>query len=250
MGLLRILCLACLLIIAACTPKPDTSAWGTQAPVLEQPPSSELRILVIGGTSGIGLETVKLAVQRGHQVVATARRPERMTLTHQNLQTVKSDILDAQSVSTVTGNVDAVVVAIGIPPTREPVSLFSDGTANVLSAMAQHSVGRLVVITGIGAGDSRGHGGFFYDNILQRFLLKTIYEDKDRSEALVVKSATDWTIVRPGFLIDEPAAGRYRVVEDMAGVTAGDIARADVAHFILAALESGQYVQKTVLLTN
>ncbi|MGI9295623.1 MAG: NAD(P)-dependent oxidoreductase, partial [Pseudomonadales bacterium] len=96
----------------------------------------------------------------------------------------------------------------------------------------------------------RGHGGFFYDRILQPLALKTIYEDKDRAEKLITDSLVDWTIVRPGALTDKPAETRYRIIQDLTGVTAGQIARADVAHFIVAALEAGSYKGATVLLSN
>ena len=37
---------------------------------------------------------------------------------------------------------------------------------NVLAIMEPHGVKGLVVVTGMGAGDSMGHGGFLYDRIL------------------------------------------------------------------------------------
>jgi len=115
--------------------------------------------------------------------------------------------------------------------------------------MSEHGVRRLICITGIGAGDSKGHGGFFYDRIFQPLLLKTIYQDKDRQEALVRASGIDWTIVRPGFLNNGPLTGQYRVITDLTGVTAGKISRADVAHFMLTELLANRYLGQTPLLT-
>jgi putative NADH-flavin reductase len=133
--------------------------------------------------------------------------------------------------------------------TRRPVTVFSRGTQNVLTAMAGHKVRRLLCITGIGAGDSKGHGGFLYDRIFQPLLLKTIYEDKDRQEALIRASDTDWTIVRPGFLTNGPLTRHYRVITDLAGITAGRISRADVAHFLLGELSANRHLGQTPLLT-
>jgi putative NADH-flavin reductase len=212
--------------------------------------SEPLQILVIGGTSGTGLEVVKLALARGHKVTAMSRRPQRMRLTHENLEARQGDILDVAAVKAAVKNKDAVVNAVGIKPTREPVTVFSKGIQHLLDVMAKQEVNRLVAVTGIGAGDSRGHGGFFFDRILQPLALKTIYEDKDRAETLIAESAVDWTIVRPGALTNEPAETRYRVIQDLTGVTAGSIARADVAQFIVAALEAGSYEGSTVLLSN
>lgn len=237
------------IVIAGCGQRADTSLWGEPAPVLADRPTARINILVLGGTSGVGRETVKLALERGHHVVAAARRPERMTMTNTRLRAVRADILDAESVADAIEGIDAIVIAIGIPPTREPVTVFSLGTANVLAAMQHHGVNRLITVTGIGAGDSRGHGGFFYDTILQPFVLKTLYEDKDRSEGLVEGSDTHWTIVRPSFLTDEAARHRYRVISDLNGVTSGDIAREDVAHFIVSAIEAHSHIGRHVLIT-
>jgi putative NADH-flavin reductase len=237
-------------IVVACSGGSDRTTAGEPAPNLSDKASPALHILVIGGTSGIGLETVKFALDRGHTVTAMARRPERMTLTHERLETIKGDILDGEGVKAAVQGHDAIVTAIGVGLTRKPVSVFSQGTRNVLVAMQAAGIDRLIAVTGIGAGDSRGHGGFWYDRILQPLLLKTMYEDKDREEALIRASHTNWTIVRPGFLNDDASETRYRVISDLDGITSGDIARADVAHFIVAALEARSFLGTTVLLTN
>ena len=63
-------------------------------------------------------------------------------------------------------------------------------------------------------------------------------------------AATEWTIVRPGFLTDSPAENRYHVLTNLDGVQSGNISRADVAHFIIGAVEQGLYIEETVFLTN
>jgi putative NADH-flavin reductase len=127
--------------------------------------------------------------------------------------------------------------------------VFSQGTRNVLEAMHQQGVRRLICITGIGAGDSKGHGGFLCDRLFKPLLLKTIYEDKDRQESLIQNSEVDWTIIRPGFLTNGPLTKKYRAITDLRGVTAGKTSRADVAHFILEELAANRYLGQTPLLT-
>ncbi|MFK7733940.1 MAG: NAD(P)-dependent oxidoreductase [Pseudomonadales bacterium] len=248
---MRILLLAfCCLVLSACNGGSDLSEFGEPAPNIASSAPATLNLLVIGGTKGIGLETVQLALSRGHTVTAMARRPERLFMSHERLTKLKGDILDLESVKQAVSGKDAVIVSIGAGPTRKPVTLFSKGTANVLEAMRTQELKRLITVTGIGAGDSRGHGGFFYDNILQPLLLDTIYRDKDIAEQLIADSDSSWTIVRPGFLTDDASEANYRVIADMNGVTSGDISRADVAHFMLAAIEADSYLGATVLLSN
>ncbi|RYE74230.1 MAG: NAD-dependent dehydratase, partial [Myxococcales bacterium] len=50
----------------------------------------------------------------------------------------------------------------------------------------------------------------------------------------------DWTIVRPGRLIDEPATGKVAAGEDVAR---GDVTRADVAAVVAALVDTGAAVR-------
>jgi putative NADH-flavin reductase len=209
-----------------------------------------MNILIVGASRGIGLQLIAHALGAGHAVTALVRHPEHIVARHDSFRKIKGDILDPAAVSSAVAGQDAVVCTIGKKtPWEQSSDLFSRGTDVLLRAMDAAHVRRLVCVTGIGAGDSRGHGGFLYDRIFLPFVLKSMYDDKDRQEARIRGSNTEWTIVRPGFLTNGPLTGDYRVLTELQGVTAGRISRADVAHFILQELENPRYVHRTPLLT-
>lgn len=209
-----------------------------------------MNILIVGASRGIGRELVVQALSAGHVVTAFARHPERLVANHDRLRKLKANVLDPVSVLEAVAGQDAVVLVLGKgTPWEPPPDLFLRGTQNVLEAMAATGVRRLVCVTGIGAGDSRGHGGLLYDTLLRGFMIRGLYDDKDRQEALVQASDTDWTIVRPGFLNNGPLTGEYRALTDLEGVAAGGISRADVAHFILQELATSRYLRRCPLLT-
>lgn len=208
-----------------------------------------LRILVIGGTRGIGRAVVELAAQRGHAVTAMARRAPETPFADRSVEFVPGDVTDGAAVSRAVAGQDAIVTAISTPPSRKPITVFSEGMANVLAGIEAARSPRLVAVTGIGAGDSRGHGGLMYDQVFWPLMLRTAYEDKDREEALIRASRAAWTIVRPGFLTDGAATRNYLVVTRLEGLRSGSISRRDVAHFIVSVIESGAFVRDTVLLT-
>ena len=208
-----------------------------------------MNLLIIGATRGIGFQLLEQALQAEHVITALVRDLQKMPKQHDRLRVVQGDILDLGAVQRAMAEQEAVCVTIGIGITWKPVTVFSQGTRNVLEAMLQQGVRRLICITGIGAGDSKGHGGFLYDRLFNPLLLKAIYEDKDRQEALIRASDTDWTIVRPGFLTNGPLTKKYRVITDLTGITAGKISRADVAHFILEELATNRYLGQAPLLT-
>jgi len=209
-----------------------------------------MNILIVGATRGIGRQLLEQALTSGHAVTALVRNPQRLATQHERLRVVKGDILDSDSVALAMAGQDAVCCTIGVKVPWIRVTVFSEGTKNLLQAMKKTGVKRLICVTGIGAGDSKGHGGFLYDCIFYPLLLKPVYADKDRQESLIKASDVDWTIVRPGFLTNGPLTKNYRKLTNMTGVTAGRISRADVAHFFLKELESKQYLRQTPLLTS
>jgi putative NADH-flavin reductase len=208
-----------------------------------------MKILIVGASRGVGRQLVEQALAAGHAVTALARAPVKVAGSDERLRTVQGSVLQPATVATAVAGQSAVCCALGVKTPWEQPTLFSEGTARLLEAMKKAGVRRLVCVTGIGAGDSRGHGGFLYERIITPLMTKGIYADKDRQEALIRASDTDWTIVRPGFLTNGPLTGNYRALTDLTGVTARRISRADVAHFILEELATSRYVRQTPLLT-
>jgi len=209
-----------------------------------------MNILIVGATRGIGRQLLEQALASGHSVTALVRDPQRLATQHERLRIVKGDILDADSVARAMGGQNAVCCSIGVKVPWIIITVFSEGTKNLLWAMQQNGVKRLICVTGIGAGDSRGHGGFFYDCIFYPLIAWPIYADKNRQESLIRASDLEWTIVRPGFLTNGPMTKSYRALTNLTGVTAGRISRADVAHFMLMELQSNQYMKQTPLVTS
>jgi putative NADH-flavin reductase len=207
------------------------------------------KIVVIGASRGIGLELLDQAFQQGHSVTALFRNPQKFSMRHERLRTVIGNVADQESMNKAVAGQDVICWTVGIKPTWKNVTIFSEGTKHMLQAMEDAKVRRLICVTGIGVGESRGHGGFFYDWIVNPLLLKKIYKDKERQEELIRASNTDWIIVRPGFLTNGPLTRRYRALTDLSGVRAGKISRADVANFMLENITSKEYVGKSLLLT-
>lgn len=208
-----------------------------------------MNIMMVGVTRGIGRQLLEQALASGHGVTALVRNPRRLAVQHERLKVIEGDIRDLDPVTRAMTGQEAVCCTIGVKAPWPRVTVFSKGTMNLLQAMKKTGAWRLLCVTGIGAGDSRGHGGFIYDCFFRPFVARTIYADKDRQEALIRASDVDWTIVRPGFLTNGPLTKNYRMLTDMTGVTAGRISRADVAHFMLKEIESNQYLKQTPLLS-
>jgi putative NADH-flavin reductase len=197
-----------------------------------------MRLLVIGATRGVGLAIVKEARRRGHEVTALVRPGRERPEFEPQVRIVQGDGADPEALANAVAGQDAVVTSLGVPPRARGVTLFSTSTRHLLAAMRAAGVQRLVAVTGIGAGDSRGHGGFLYDHVVMPYFVADAYADKDRQEQLIRESDRQWLIVRQGFLTNGPRSGAYRAITDLAAVRkAGKVSRADVAAFVIDQLE-------------
>jgi putative NADH-flavin reductase len=208
-----------------------------------------MRVLVVGATGGTGRAITTRALVEGHTVTAFARRAAALPGGDGRLRRLPGDVLDPAAVDAAVRDQDAVICTLGSPITRRPVSVFSQGTTHLVNAMAAHGVRRIICVTGIGCGNSKGHGGFLYDRVVLPFVLRTVYDDKDRQEAVLRSSGLDWIVVRPGFLTDGPASSNFLALNDLDGVRAGRISRADVAMFVVRQLVDGRFLHQTPLVT-
>jgi uncharacterized protein YbjT (DUF2867 family) len=205
-----------------------------------------MKILVLGATGGTGRLIVSDAVAKGNSVVALVRSAARANLPGAEL--IEGDATSEITLGRALDGCDAVVSALGTGMGFRKVSLLTEATRALVPAMTRIGVRRLVCVSALGVGDSRGHGGFVFDRLFQPLLLSQAYKDKNRQEAAIRASSLDWVIVRPGMLTDDPAQGRVRAVIDLAGINGGKIARADVARFVVDQLTTDTWLRRTPVL--
>jgi putative NADH-flavin reductase len=212
--------------------------------------TAQSKLLVLGATGGTGRLIVSQALARGHEVTALVRSPEKAS-DLKGAKLVTGDVRDEKALREALKGQDAVVSALGTPasPFRE-VTLLSTATRALVTAMNAEHVSRLVCITGIGAGDSAGHGGFLFDKLIFPLLLKKVYADKNRQEAIIRNSALDWILVRPSVLNDKPSRGLVRALTDLSDFHGGTISREDVATFVLDQLHTDAWLHRSPLITS
>jgi putative NADH-flavin reductase len=205
-----------------------------------------MKIAIIGATHGIGLALAQAALVDGHEVTVLARKPSRMPISNLRLRIVAGDALDPDAVLKVVEGQDVVCVCLGTTSVTRKITMFSRNAEILAKALKPEQL--LIAVTGLGAGDSKGHCGFLYDRIFLPIVLRRIYDDKDRQEDIIKGKIARWIIVRPGFLNDGPRTGSYRALTDLRGIHGGKISRADVADFMLSQAKSPQCIGQTPML--
>ena len=206
-----------------------------------------MKILIIGASQGTGAHLARLALERGHQVTAFSRNPYSLGIQHSGLRLRSGSMHDIAAVQAAVPGHEAVVITASsrrLQDFRNQPDFFSLGTQLVIDAMHSNGVRRLSVQSAFGVGDSLPLMNFA-GQLFVRWFLTIPFADHERQEQIVRASSLDWTIVRPMRLTDGRARGRFKRETGPTRLPLS-ISRADVAAFHLEALETDQWLGKTV----
>ncbi len=106
-----------------------------------------MKILIIGGTGKTGQHLVAQGLEAGHCITVLARTTSKIKIENPNLTVVKGNILQHNSVVSAVKGQDAVLSALGHKRFFIPTSTLSKGTENLIRAMKNNNVPRLICIT-------------------------------------------------------------------------------------------------------
>ncbi|QUS59562.1 SDR family oxidoreductase [Synechocystis sp. PCC 7339] len=204
-----------------------------------------MKLVTFGATGTIGRQVVQQALDQGHTVTAFAHNLAKLNIQHPQLIQVQGDVMDSVAVESAICGQDAVVCVLGSGK-KLTGTIRSEGTQQIIQAMKSLGVRRLICQSTLGVGDSWSNLDFYWKYIMFSFILRKVFADHERQEALVKNSGLDWTIVRPGAFIDGPLTGQYRHSFPSTDRTITlQISRADVANFILKQFSDESSLQQT-----
>lgn len=150
-----------------------------------------MRVLVTGLSGFVGGHLSQRLLADGHQVVGLSRSPQLNS--ESGAISLQGDVTTGVGLTAAVNGVDAVIHLVGIIRERPDKSgdqtferVHVDGTSNLLNAMRDAGVERLIHMSASGA-----------DPASDSAYLST----KGRAEALVRASGVDWTILRPDTIL-------------------------------------------------
>ena len=209
-----------------------------------------MNITIIGASKGVGLETVKRALERGHHVTTLSRSGIELS-DNQQLNDIKGSALNKEDLKKSIANADAVIVALGTGMSTKKTTLYTDFAQTLLTLNAEENYQiPFIILTGFGAGKS-GVFNTFPINLMFKFILNKVYENKTEMEEMLSKSSLNWEFVRPGVLNNKPLSEHYRVEPKLfKGMKIGGISRIDVADFMVKEAEQPNYLHQYPALSN
>ena len=206
-----------------------------------------MNLLILGAAGRTGSALVEQAIARGHTVSFYVHRADESLPA--GVRVLEGDARDHASVLNAVQGQDAVIDALGGHLPFLETTVETDTARNVITAMTEAGVRRLLVISTIGEGDSASNVHDFYKHFIMPTLLRGVMKDKAGLEAAVEHSQLDWTIVRAAGLRTGDAKG-VRVVTPASDEKVRFINRADVAAFLLDQLTSTEFLHQVVGIAN
>jgi putative NADH-flavin reductase len=200
------------------------------------PEEDIMKLVVFGANGPTGRQATAQAIAAG-PVTAVTRRPEAFPLSDPCLRVMGADAYDPTAVARAVAGQGAVISALGVPYSRNPVTVYSEGITHITQAMTKHSVPRLISVTSTVLFNVAAPGeGFFFRKVLEPFIARTVgrtvYDDMRRLEEVVRSSDLEWTVVRPAGLFDAQTLSDYQVATSR--LPGRFTSRADLAHALLS----------------
>lgn len=205
-----------------------------------------MKIAMFGVTGTCGTPLLAATLDAGHEVHVLARAPHTVTRTEAHV--TPGDALDRAAVASAIAGCDAVLSTLG--GFRGPASL-SFGTRNILSAMDEHGVRRLVALQGIHLRlpQDRVNLGQRLIGVIMRVVGRAIVSHGEAMVQDLLTSQVDWTLVRIPRVTDAGPTGNARI----GALTLGPwshVTTGDVAATMLALVSTPDYIHAAPMLAS
>lgn len=214
-----------------------------------------MKIAVFGATGPTGQLVCQQALAQGHQVNAVTRRNGPFPIADPALTPVQASVTNGDGVDEAVSGCQAVLSALGASYSRHPITVYSAGTRHIVEAIRACAAGRRLVVISAGLAYPPPKGyGWFFDNIVHPGLRngpgRTLYADMRRMEEyLKTCDAIDWTVIRPGRLVNDPDVTAYQLDLNLPAHRRFT-SRADLAAAMLAELGPDGHIHQAVYLTS
>jgi len=214
------------------------------------------RILILGATGRTGKHAINFALAKGYQVLALVRNPAKISVKSEDLTIVTGLPTDIDDVRKAMEGCDAVLSLLS-PLTRgEAISfrkinaprILEKSITNVLQAMNEYGVKRILILSSVGVGDSWKYAPWYVKLLVKLTNFKVIFADHNAQEDLIQASGTNWTIARPVGLNENETMGTLAVTYDHTPKPF-QMSRKLLAKFFIDNVYSEAYIHKTPMLS-
>ncbi|KAL2830973.1 NAD(P)-binding protein [Aspergillus pseudoustus] len=220
-----------------------------------------MHALVIGGTGRTGKLVIDELLHRGHEATTLARNPSALGGPLARLNIVEGTPTNLEEVRGAfkSHTPDVVIVTLNAPrasdsPFAAPISsptLMADCNTNVVTAMKEFGVRKIVIMQAFGVGESWTNMNCMLQLFMKKSNMYLQYDDHNAVTEIVKESGIDYVLVRPSRLVESEEKsvkvwpGHGKGVPLMASTS-----RVGVAGFLVDAAEGREWDHSEPVISN
>jgi uncharacterized protein YbjT (DUF2867 family) len=197
-----------------------------------------MKVFVVGANGQIGKQLVNLLNESSeHDVRAMLRKPEQSSVFEEKgVETAMASLEGSvEDIASVAKGCDAIVFAAGSgghTGLDKTLLIDLDGAVKTVEAAEQAGIERFIMVSALQAHNRENWSE----------AIKPYYAAKHYADRALLQSRLNYTIIRPGGLLNKPGTGKVEIAENL---KTGTIPRSDVARTIFACLNEKNTFKKS-----
>ncbi|TDO84049.1 putative NADH-flavin reductase [Flavobacterium chryseum] len=201
------------------------------------------KVAVLGGGGRTGNYLVNQLLKEGFSIKLLLRNPENFCIQSSQIEIVKGDALDIESIKVAFQDCDAVITTVG--QRKDEPLVASLATKNILQVMNEYGIHRYVLLAGLNIDTP-------FDKKSTKTQMATewmktnfpiIQEDRQKAYNLLEESNVNWTQVRVPFIEFKDTNSELAVnLEDCLG---DKISAYDIANFMIQEMTESKFSRQS-----
>jgi putative NADH-flavin reductase len=200
------------------------------------------KIAVLGGNGRTGKYLVNQLLEKGFSIKLLLRNPENDLVQNPNIEIVKGNALDLDSIRILLKDCSVVLSTLG-QRKGEPLTALKV-TENILKAMEEYKLKRYILLAGLNVDtpfDKKSENTLLATNYMKANFPE-IQEDRQKAYNALAESDVNWTLVRVPFIEFDAVSARISVnLEDCLGQR---IAATDIALFMIEVFVESIFIKQ------
>lgn len=201
------------------------------------------KVAVLGGGGRTGNYLVNQLLKEGFSVKLLLRNPENFSIQNNQIETIKGNALDLESIKSLLKDCQAVLSTIG--QRKDETLVASAATKNILQVMSNYGIQRYLLLAGLNIDTP-------FDKKSTKTQMATdwmktnfpiIQEDRQKAYDFLVESKIEWTQVRVPLIEFTDVGSEISIsLEDCLG---DKISAFDIATFMIQEMEASKFSRKS-----
>lgn len=201
------------------------------------------KVAVLGGGGRAGNYLVNQLLEEGFSVKLLLRNPENFFIQNPEIEIIKGDAIDLESIKSLLKDCDAVLSTIG--QRKDEPLVASVATQNILKVMSNYRIQRYLLLAGLNIDTP-------FDKKSEKTKMATdwmkanfpiIQEDRQKAYDFLIESDVNWTQIRVPFIEFTDLSSEIVVnVEDCLG---DKISAINIAKFMIQEMNESKFSKQS-----